>query len=121
MRALLGEAGANVSRPEDLEPGLGLLDVETMLAAEKTVREIAFHHPESGEPGLGYEIHLGTTEGRNYVVTRLVAEIAEKVGLPAECLTRRPNELSGGQCQRVSIGVAPICTVATEAPQAIMM
>ena len=28
---------------------------------------------------------------------RRVAEIAEKVGLPAECLTRRPNELSGGQ------------------------
>lgn len=37
-----------------------------------------------------------------------VAEILEKVGLSSECAERRPHELSGGQCQRVSIGAALI-------------
>ena len=36
---------------------------------------------------------------------RRVAEIAEKVGLPAECLTRRPNELSGGQVSALDVTI----------------
>ena len=39
---------------------------------------------------------------------RRVMDIVDKVGLPADCISRKPNELSGGQRQRVSIGVALI-------------
>lgn len=39
---------------------------------------------------------------------RRVMDIVTKVGLPADCVTRRPHELSGGQRQRVNIGVALI-------------
>ncbi|UZF91329.1 cobyric acid synthase [Bosea sp. NBC_00550] len=43
--------------------GLGLLDVETSLDAEKTVREVEFGDAASGARGWAYEIHLGRTEG----------------------------------------------------------
>jgi adenosylcobyric acid synthase len=44
-------------------PGLGLLDIETELTPDKTVREVAVAHPESGSEGRAYEIHLGASEG----------------------------------------------------------
>ncbi len=43
--------------------GLGLLDVETVLSPEKTVREVGFTHAASAASGRAYEIHLGRTEG----------------------------------------------------------
>jgi adenosylcobyric acid synthase len=43
--------------------GLGLLDVETVLDRDKTVREVAIAHLPSGAAGRAYEIHLGRTEG----------------------------------------------------------
>ena len=62
--------GRVVRDPDGLEgppgtaPGLGLLDVETTLAASKTVRPASGTSAEP--PGLavrGYEIHLGRTDG----------------------------------------------------------
>jgi adenosylcobyric acid synthase len=44
-------------------PGLGLLDIETGLTPDKTVREVAVEHPESGTAGRAYEIHLGVSDG----------------------------------------------------------
>jgi len=49
--------------PAGEAPGLGLLDVETVLEGTKTVREVAFSHLPSAAAGHAYEIHLGRTEG----------------------------------------------------------
>jgi adenosylcobyric acid synthase len=61
--------GTRIHDPEGLEGrkgsfnGLGHLDVETTLVADKTVRETAATHCESGETITAYEIHLGETSG----------------------------------------------------------
>jgi adenosylcobyric acid synthase len=43
--------------------GLGLLDVETELTADKTLTRVTGRHAGTGEPLEGYEIHLGRTTG----------------------------------------------------------
>jgi len=43
--------------------GLGLLDVETVMAPEKTVRNVSARSAHFGVPLSGYEIHLGRTSG----------------------------------------------------------
>ena len=43
--------------------GLGLLDVETVMEPEKTVRNVEAHSVRYGESLSGYEIHLGRTTG----------------------------------------------------------
>lgn len=43
--------------------GLGLLDIETELTPDKTVREVAVEHVASGAGGHAYEIHLGLSAG----------------------------------------------------------
>jgi adenosylcobyric acid synthase len=49
--------------PPGEAPGLGLLDIETVLEPGKTVREVGFSHEASGAEGRAYEIHLGRSEG----------------------------------------------------------
>ncbi|HEY4193144.1 MAG TPA: cobyric acid synthase [Mesorhizobium sp.] len=44
-------------------PGLGLLDVETVMEPEKTVRNVAARSVPFDLPLEGYEIHLGRTTG----------------------------------------------------------
>jgi adenosylcobyric acid synthase len=61
--------GKVISDPDGVEgapgsvEGLGLLDVETVLTADKTTVRVAGQHAGTGESVTGYEIHLGRTEG----------------------------------------------------------
>jgi adenosylcobyric acid synthase len=52
-----------VEGPPGIVAGLGLLDVDTLLAADKTTIRIAGRHVQTGETVAGYEIHLGRSEG----------------------------------------------------------
>ena len=61
--------GRTVSDPDGLEgapssvPGLGLLDIETVMQPEKSVRNVSAHSNLYDVPLSGYEIHLGKTTG----------------------------------------------------------
>jgi adenosylcobyric acid synthase len=61
--------GRTIADPDGIEgpaesvPGLGLLDVETVLIPEKITRPASGVHRASGASVTGYEIHLGRTTG----------------------------------------------------------
>jgi adenosylcobyric acid synthase len=61
--------GRTIADPTGIEgeagraAGLGLLDVETVLDGDKTVRPTQALHRASGEAVTAYEIHLGRTSG----------------------------------------------------------
>jgi adenosylcobyric acid synthase len=61
--------GQSVADPEGIEgasgqsPGLGLLDVTTVMTPQKTVTRVTASHAATGERFEAYEIHIGVTEG----------------------------------------------------------
>jgi adenosylcobyric acid synthase len=61
--------GRSIADPEGIEgppgadPGLGLLDVETVMRADKRLASVRAVHAASGVTFEGYEIHVGRTEG----------------------------------------------------------
>jgi adenosylcobyric acid synthase len=61
--------GRTIHDPQGLEgppgsaDGLGLLNVETTLSADKTLTNVTATHCASGTEMTGYEIHLGITHG----------------------------------------------------------
>jgi adenosylcobyric acid synthase len=52
-----------IEGPAGEADGLGLLDVETVLTADKTLTRTAARDHGTGEPVIGYEIHIGRTDG----------------------------------------------------------
>ena len=61
--------GRSIADPEGIEgepgetPGLGLLDVETVMGPDKWLARVAATNAATGLPVAGYEIHIGTTTG----------------------------------------------------------
>jgi adenosylcobyric acid synthase len=61
--------GRFVSDPQGIEGkpktvlGLGLLDVETLMTGDKTLREVSGEIATSAAPFAGYEMHIGVTTG----------------------------------------------------------
>ncbi len=61
--------GRRVADPAGIEgtagetPGLGLLEVETVLGGSKRLVQARGHAQEGGEPVSGYEMHMGRTSG----------------------------------------------------------
>lgn len=61
--------GQSVSDPDGIEgpagdtPGLGLLDIATVMSPDKTLARVTATHAASGLDVSGYEIHIGRSEG----------------------------------------------------------
>ncbi|WP_095588548.1 cobyric acid synthase [Actibacterium ureilyticum] len=61
--------GRTVADPQGLEgapgtdPGLGLLAIDTVMSADKTLTRVQATHAASGAPMQGYEIHIGRSDG----------------------------------------------------------
>jgi adenosylcobyric acid synthase len=61
--------GKSVADPDGIEgppgetPGLGLLDVTTIMTPEKSLTRITAEHAETRQPIEAYEIHIGRTGG----------------------------------------------------------
>ena len=54
---------AGIEGPAGETPGLGLLDVETVLGGSKRLVQARGHAQEGGEAVAGYEMHMGRTAG----------------------------------------------------------
>ena len=69
--------GRSIADPDGVEgspetvSGLGLLPVDTVMLADKTLREVAGIRISNGAPFCGYEIHAGVTSGCSLPLLRM--------------------------------------------------
>lgn len=65
--------GTTIADPDGIEgppgevPGLGLLDVATVMGGDKALRQVSAQHVALGVEFQGYEIHIGRTKGADCV------------------------------------------------------
>jgi adenosylcobyric acid synthase len=63
--------GRSVADPDGIEgapgetPGLGLLDVTTVMTSDKSLTRVVALHAGTGQPSDAYEMHIGRTEGND--------------------------------------------------------
>src|SRR6185437_7029236 len=72
-----------IEGPPGSEPGLGLLDVDTILSADKSLEPVR-GTTSDGAPFAGYEMHIGTTDGpdRAHPFARLAGGTPEGATAP---------------------------------------
>jgi adenosylcobyric acid synthase len=81
--------GKSVADPEGIEgpagetPGLGMLDVTTVMTPEKSLTRVEATHAETSQPIQAYEIHIGRTDGAD--TARPFARVA---GAPDGAISR---------------------------------
>ncbi|MDF0595314.1 ABC transporter ATP-binding protein [Psychromarinibacter halotolerans] len=137
VTALVGESGCGKSSLGKaavglLAPSAGSIrfEGEPVLPLDRGARparlralQMVFQDPYSSlnpRRRIGEQVADGVRAGtdRGGDVDRKVAEVLERVGLPAGIATRYPHEFSGGQRQRIAIARAlaakPRCIVADE-------
>jgi adenosylcobyric acid synthase len=72
--------GQNIADPTGIEgapgetPGLGLLDVETVMSGDKTLASVTGVSPVTSDPVAGFEMHMGDTIGPDTTRPMLLIE-----------------------------------------------